>query len=358
MFARHCVLGLSLVCLALSISGCGNPMGLDSIAITPATQALTVGQTAQFTVAGTYGNANHPSTQNITSGVTWASSAPSVATVSAAGVATAVGPGTATITASATAYNGPTTSSASLSVAGTGSGSSVPEPLVSLTIIPSSITVGNLQDTGNFLAVGTFATAPFVRDLTNTVTWTSSTPDVFPVNTNNTSTVEPVGSTAGVVTAYGTGSATIIAEATGSDGTIQTATATFSCPLVLPTATTAGSCYPGSQAPALKATITIYNEGLNTTNWEITAPSATGTPDVIHCGPGWALNGGTGGSVCAAPYPIGTTVTLTAPATGAQFGGWSYNCAATGPVTAAGPNNCTVVISPSNPNVTVGAIFN
>jgi len=174
--------------------------------------------------------------------------------------------------------------------------------------------------------------------------------------------VEPVGAAAGVVTAYGSGGATIIAEATANDGSIQTATAQFNCPLVLPNPNgnppTPGSCYPGSQAPALKATITVYNEGLNTTNWEITAPSATGTPDVIHCGPGWTLNGGTGGSVCAAPYPIGTTLTLTAPSTGAAFGGWSDNCTATAPVTAAGPNSCTVTISPSNPNVTVGAIFN
>jgi hypothetical protein len=42
-----------------------------------------------------------------------------------------------------------------------------PEPLLSLTIIPSAITVGNLQDTGQFLAIGTFSTAPYVRDLTN-----------------------------------------------------------------------------------------------------------------------------------------------------------------------------------------------
>ncbi|HTC75650.1 MAG TPA: hypothetical protein VK684_08750, partial [Edaphobacter sp.] len=234
-----------------------------------------------------------------------------------------------------------------------------PEPLLSLTIIPSSITVGNLQDTGNFLAVGTFSSPPYVRDLTNSVTWLSSAPDVFPVNSNNSVTL-PVGSTAGVVTAYGNGGATIIAEATSTDGTIQTATATFNCPLALPNPNgnppTPGTCYPGSQAPALKATITVYNEGLNTTNWLVTAPSATDTPNVIHCGPGWT---GTGGSVCSAPYPIGTTVTLTAPQqTGVTFGGWSTSCTATTPVTATGPNSCTVTISPSNPNVTVGAIFN
>jgi len=549
MFARCCVRGLLLLCLGSSLVGCSNS-GLDSVQVTPASQSLTVGQTAQFTATGTYGNASHPSIQNITSLVTWTSSTPSVATVSAAGIATAVGAGTTTITASAAAFNGPTTSSATLTVTGssggvaggsivslsiipasqavaspgetsqfiaigtTSSGATVnlsnqvawsssstqiatvgattglatgvakgtstitaiytnsaggtvvtgtatftvvggttqqftaltlipgtqalsasgqtgqfialgtsgstglqedvtssaqikwtssspstvsisstglakglsagngtitavltnsdgsvvsntaavtvtltaaPEPLLSLTIIPNSITVGNLQDTGNFLAVGTFSTPPYVRDLTNSVTWLSSAPDVFPVNSNNSATL-PVGSTAGVVTAYGNGGATIIAEATSNDGTIQTATATFNCPLVLPTPTTPGSCFPGSQAPALKATITVYNEGLNTTNWLVTAPSATGTPDVIHCGPGWT---GSGGSVCSAAYPIPTTVTLTAPQQpGVTFGGWSTSCTTTTPVTPTGPNSCTVTISPTNPNVTVGAIFN
>jgi uncharacterized protein YjdB len=562
MFGRCCVRGLSLLCLGISLIGCTNPQGLDSVQVTPGTQALTVGQTAQFTAVGTYGNGNHLSTQTITSLVTWTSSAPSVATVSTSGVATAVGAGTTTITASSTAFNGPTSSSATLTVTGssgggvaggsiasiaiipgtqsvasptqtsqfiaigtTSSGATVnltnqvawsssstqiatigattglatavgqgsdtitaiynnsaggtvvtgtatfivtggttekftavsitpssqalsasgqtaqfialgtsgsgglqsnvtsspqiawissspsiasvsatglatglsagtttvtaqltnpdgtvvsnsaavtvsltaaPENLLSLAIIPSSITVGNLQDTGNFLAVGTFSTVPYVRDLTDSVTWLSSAPDVFPVNSNNSATL-PVGSTAGVVTAYGNGSATIIAEATSTDGTIQTATATFNCPLVLPNPpSTPGSCFQGSQAPALKATITVYNEGLNTTNWLVTAPSASNppTPNVIHCGPGWALDGGTGGSVCSAPYPFGpngtTTVTLTAPQqTGVAFGGWSYNCTPN-PVTPdpVGPNTCTVTISPSNPNVTVGAIFN
>jgi hypothetical protein len=161
-----------------------------------------------------------------------------------------------------------------------------------------------------------------------------------------------MGATAGIVTAYGSGSAVITAETTGSDGSIQTATATFNCPLVLPDPpTTPGSCYPGSQAPSLLATLTVYNEGLNTTNWLVTAPSATGTPNVIHCGPGSTP----GGSVCVATYPIGTNVTLTAPATGAAFGGWSSNCTNTGPITAVGPNSCTVTLTT---NDTVGAIFN
>jgi Bacterial Ig-like domain (group 2) len=355
MFACRRVFAVfSLICLGLSIAGCAVD-GLDSIQISPATQAVVVGQTAQFAVAGTYGNGSHPKTQNVTTGLTWTSSAPGVATVSSTGMATAVSAGTTTITASATGFNGLTTSSATLTVTGSSGVGVGGSTLLSLTVIPSSITVGNLQDTGQFLAIGTFSTAPTVRDLTNSpsLTWISSVPSVFPVNSNTAGTL---GATAGIVSAFGNGSASIIAKATGNDGTIQTATATFACPLVLPNPNgnppTPGSCFQGSQAPALLATLTVYNEGLNTTGWLVTAPSATGTANVLNCGPG----SGTSGSVCVATYPVGSVVTLTAPAEkGVAFGGWSYNCTPTAAITAAGPNSCTVSLTT---NDTVGAIFN
>jgi Divergent InlB B-repeat domain len=81
---------------------------------------------------------------------------------------------------------------------------------------------------------------------------------------------------------------------------------------------------------------------------------------VLHCGPGWALGGGAGGSVCTATYPVGTTITLTATqpsgATG-TFGGWSQNCGTItpNPSTAAGPNTCTITLTSDD---VVGAIFN
>ena len=563
MLARRFTPALLFACLVVA-AGCGNPSGLDSIAVSPGTQALTVGQTAQLTATGTFGNANHPSTQNINGAVTWTSSAPSVASVSASGLVTALAAGSSTVTASAAAYNGPASSSSVITVTSTGTGggtpggqvvslavipgsqsvsapgstsqflaigttsngatvnitsqvswtsssnsiatigsstglatavgagtatltaiysnsgsvvtgtatfsvsagttqkytslaitpgnqslsasgqtgqfvalatsgstgfqsdvtaspsvvwsssspsvatvsasglatgkavgtttitaeltnpdlsvvtatatiavsnSPAPEPLLSMSIVPSSITVGNLQDTGQFLAIGTFSSAPYVRDLTNSVVWLTSAPNVFPVTTNCIPTPgSPSGSTsiqcaqpsagsqnAGVASAWGTGSSTIIAEAVATDGSIQTATATFNCPLTLPNPNgnppTPGSCYPGSQASALLSTLTVYNEGTNSTNWLVTAPSATGTPNVLHCGPGSA----SGGSVCTATYPVGTTVTLTAPAGTGNFGGWSYNCTPTATVTAAGPNSCTVTLTYDD---TVGAIFN
>jgi len=346
----------------------GTTEQFTAVSITPASLALSAsGQTSQLIALGTSGSTGLLLNVTDSTQLKWSTSIPSIASVSVSGLVTGLSAGTSTITALLTNPDGSVVSNtATVAVSLT----AAPEPLLSLQIIPSSITVGNLQDTGNFLAVGTFSSPPYVRDLTSSVNWLSSAPDVFPVNSNN-SAVDP-GAAGGIVTAYGSGSATIIAEATDpTSGSIQTATATFNCPLVLPTPTSPGSCYPGSQAPALKATITVYNEGLNTTNWEVTAPSATGTPDVIHCGPGWALSGGSGGSVCVAPYPIDptghTTYTVILEAQGGAFGGWSWSCSPSDKngnpisptaITAAGPNYCTVTITPDNPNVTVGVIFN
>jgi len=310
-----------------------------------------VGQTVQFAATGTYGNSNHSSTQNITNGVTWVSSIPSVATISASGIATAVGAGTTTITAAATAYNGPVSSSSLLTVTGPisgtgGSGGSI----LSLTIIPSSVVFGSLGESAQLLAIGTFSTAPTVRDLTNSVTWLTSEPNQYPVTNNNSAAPTGGSQNGGVVSAYvasnGSVGAVITAEATDSNGSIGTATASIGCPLVLPNPpTTPGSCY--QSVPLLLATLTVYNEGLNTTTWELTALPASGTQNVITCGPA----AGSGKSVCTATYPVGTSVTITA--TGGTFGGWSSNCTNI-KITSTG-STCVI---PMSFDETVGAIFN
>jgi len=355
--------GNTLAGTAMFTVGSGSPGNggsneeFTAVTIDPTSQAVSAsGQTGQFIALATLGANGLEEDVTNSPQLTWLSSIPSVATVttglaSGNGLATGVSLGTSTITAELKNPDGSlVTSSSSVQVTLT----PAPEPLLALQIIPTSITVDNILDDGQFLAIGTYSTSPTVRDLTNSVQWLTSSPSVFPVNTNGTG-VPSGGANAGIVTAYGVGSATIIAEATdAATGSVQTATATFSCPLVLPTPTTAGSCYPGSQSSSLLSTLTIYNEGLNTTDWLVTAPSATGTPNVLHCGPGSA-GAGLGGSVCVATYPVGTTVLLTAPAGQGAFGGWSYNCVPTSGVTAAGPNTCQVTLTFDD---TVGAIFN
>jgi len=353
----------------------GSSEKYTAVTLVPGSESVSAaGQTGQFIALATSGTTGLDVDVTNSPQTTWSSSVPSIASVTSGlpsgnGVITGSAAGSTTITAE---VKNPDGSIVSANGTVNATLTAPPEPLLSLTIIPSTITVGNLQDTGNFLAIGTFSSSPYVEDLTNTVTWISSAPQDFPVSSNN-SGANP-GAPGGIVTAYGDGNATIIAEATypttGLQGLVQTATATFNCPLVLPDPNsvppTPGSCFVGSEASGLLVTLTIYNEGLNTTNWLVTAPSATNTPNVIHCGPGWAANGNSGGSVCTATYPLGSTITLTAPAqSGVAFGGWSYNCTtiSPNPSTAAGPNSCTITLGNApngtdNSNVTVGAIFN
>jgi len=343
----------------------GTTQQFTAVTILPSSQTLSsLGQTAQFIALATSGTTGLQ--QEVTSSpqLKWNSSVPAAGSIGATGLAKDLAAGTSTITAVLTNSDGSVVSNAATL---TTTLTAAPQDLLSLTIIPSSIGVLNLQGTGQFLAIGTFATPPYVRDITNSATWITTAPNVFPVTTNNSAAPTSGSQNGGVASAFGSGGATIVAEAIGSDGTIQTATATFNCPLVLPDLTAhppvPGSCFPGSQASALLSTLTVYNEGLNTNtnkNWYVTAPSDTNTQNVLHCGPGYT---GSGGSVCTETFPVGAVVHLTAQ--GAAFGGWSQNCTPTDknfvPLTAppfwtaAGPNYCTVTLTSDD---TVGAIFN
>jgi hypothetical protein len=319
------------------------------------------------------------------------------------------------------------------------------EPLLSISVLPTSITIPDLLGTGQYLAYGTFSTAPTSLDITNgfyhagfpnatctgadaaadtaaaaadaaanlpvtnlpftecsfvPVTWVTTAPYIFPIDSASGAT----GATGGLVTAEGDGTDDIYAVATNPDSTlVYSSIVTFNCPLVAPTyatiTTTApngttttttdftkllnpGSCNALTIGDSLLSTLTVFNTGVNTSNWLITAPSATGTPDVIHCG-GTTEQATQEGSVCTASYPDGTIITLTAPTeTGVQFGGWSDTCDpppfATytspnpNPPTLTGPNTCTIqlggvcTINPysgtpvctDSSNVSVGAVFN
>jgi hypothetical protein len=368
------------------VVGCGSSSQIDSITVSPATLTFTsVGSTAtgQLTATGTINHGIHPSTtENVTNLVTWSSSSSPIATVGPkTGIVTAMGPGVAVITATMNGFTGVLSSSATVTVSlATGTGG---ESLVSIAVLPSTLTVDNLLGTGQFLAYGTFSTPPLVMDITNgfshvgfppsctaepcpfvPVTWVSGFQNIFPV----TSSGAP-GATGGLVTAVGSGTDDVYAVAANPDGTVvYSASSTFNCPLALPSGNSDGTCNSETIAPSLLVTLTVYNQGLDQTNWLVTAPSATGTADVIRCGPGWAAEGNTSPSVCTATYPVNTNgqptvITLTAtqtPGSVGTFGGWSWDCTPNpNPPTAAGPNSCAVELGTVNfSDVSVGVIFN
>src|SRR5207248_9490608 len=147
------------------------PALLLSIAVTPANPSIPKGTTRQFIATGTYSDA---STLDITSSVTWVSSNPAVATITVAGLATGAAQGTSQISATSGGVTGNTT----LTVG--------PAVLVSIAVTPAnpSIAKGTTQQ---FTATGTYSDGS-IQNLTNSVSWASSTTSVATVTSGGLAT--------------------------------------------------------------------------------------------------------------------------------------------------------------------------
>ena len=147
------------VCSATPALAATSTLTLSSIAVTPASPAyITVYSTQQFIATGTYSDG---STADITSQVTWTTSAPAIATISS-GLATGAAGGVTYITAS---LSGVTSNSVPLTVL-------APAPtLFSIAVTPalSGVAIGN---TRQFIATVTYWNGVTV-DITSQATWTS-----------------------------------------------------------------------------------------------------------------------------------------------------------------------------------------
>jgi len=358
----------------------GTTEEVTALAVFPGTQALIQSQQTQFFVLGTQGDSGLQVDE--TSAVEWSSSNTDVATVGTSGngtpgLATAVGAGTATITAK---FTNPDKSvviaTADLSV----TIGAAQEPLLSIQIVPGDVTVSNKGMTAQYLAFGTYSTSPTIRDITNSVTWISTLPEVASINSCGSGPGANCGSStsggasggipgeyAGVATSLGyTGNSVIYAidNTTNPDGTVVLSNPqTFTCKDAL-----AQVCIQTVPTPQF-ATVTVFIQGAQTapSGEYVTAPSDTGTPDLIHCGQQYT---GSGGQVCTGTYEVGSKVTLTENlAAGSKyFGGWSTGSGCVDPSTGtpltpaqlATSTTCTVSVNGQaglNGNLSVGVIF-
>ena len=161
---------------------------LQSIGVTPTAPSVAKGSPVQLTATGTYSDS---STQDITTQVTWASSATTVATISDAagskGLASTVGVGTSNITAALSGKTGGTTLTVTAAT------------LQSISVTPAtpSRPVGI---TLAFTATGIF-TDGTTQNLTTQVTWSSSSTGV--------ATVSNAAGSIGVATTVAPGNTTI-----------------------------------------------------------------------------------------------------------------------------------------------------
>ncbi len=155
----------------LLLSGCGGGGGggstrVQSIAVTPRSPSITVGNTEQFMATATYSDGH---TADISSSATWSSAMMSVGTVTTAGLATGAGRGTSVITASMDGASGDSTLFVSA--------------LQGISINPSQ----GLLDTGatfQFIANGAYddTTYQHTENISSAVTWSSSVPSVATVS--------------------------------------------------------------------------------------------------------------------------------------------------------------------------------
>jgi uncharacterized protein YjdB len=154
--------------------------GLLSIAVTPANSSIAVTTTQQFIATGTYSD---NSTQNLTSQVTWASSVPSIATISTSGptmgLVSALSAGNTTISA----------------ILGTVSGSTVltvtPATPTLIVVTPPNPTLA-LGLSQQFTATGTFSDGT-TQDVTSVAHWHSSSGSVASITVSGLATASNLG---------------------------------------------------------------------------------------------------------------------------------------------------------------------
>jgi hypothetical protein len=162
------------------------PAALVLIAVSPANGTVPSGESLQFSATGTYSDG---SSKQLNSGVQWSSADPSVATITAAGVASGVSMGGSNITATV----GNVAGTAALTVTGAA--------IVALNIQPSAVSMV-LGSSRQLRAIASFSDGT-TQDVTATAIWSATQPAIASVNSR------------GLVTANRVGSTTIMASASG-----------------------------------------------------------------------------------------------------------------------------------------------
>jgi hypothetical protein len=165
---------------------------LASVAVTPANASIAAGETQPFTATGTYSDG---SAQNLTNAATWTSSGPAIASVSPSGAAVALAVGTATISATAGSFTG----TASLTV--------TPPVVIGLNVVPATLSMV-LGSSRQLQAIATLSDGT-TQDMTGTVAWSSTDPNIATVSSGGLASAAQVGST------------TILAQSNGLTGSAQ-----------------------------------------------------------------------------------------------------------------------------------------
>lgn len=259
--------------ISASASVTVTPAVIASVAVTPPNPSIPAGFSQQFTAIGTFTDS---STQDITNTATWISSSGTVATVSAAGLATSLTPGNSTITATLGSVSGSSALQVTTAI------------LQTIVVSPQNVQVTSgttvqLSATGHYSDNST-------QDLTTVATWSSSD-----------STTASVDST-GVVSGRKPGTVTIKATQSGISGTTTVTIANHTLQAII--VTPANPTLSAGQTQQFTATAYF----LDGTTQDITKSahwSSSASNDAT-------INSGqTGGGLCTAKAAGTATITAT-----------------------------------------------
>ncbi len=186
---------LLIIGVLIPITSCTSSPSLTSIAVTPnAVNFGGQGVTSQLTAIGNYTHPGHPPiTKDITDQVTWATSADQCVTVTKTGYITSGGNVCSgiLISASMPGFNGLITGTMTVNVTqpsgGSGGGGTGNVDVTTIAIIPTSQSVQSPGETAQFLAIGTASNGATVN-LTNLVTWASSSVQIATITAGGTAT--------------------------------------------------------------------------------------------------------------------------------------------------------------------------
>jgi len=254
---------------------------LVSIQVTPPNPSTSVGAAQSFTATGTFSDSSQ---QNLTSSVTWTSSTSGVATISSNGITTSVGPGQTTITATAGSVIGSTTLNVNSAI------------LTSIAVSPSAPTIA-LGAVQQFIATGTFSDGS-KQNLTNSVTWNSSSSTV--------ATVAAGGAASGV----GSGQTSITATLGSVIGTASLTVTTANLAAIQVSPQSSSIIIGGTQQFSATA---VYSNGTtaNITSSATWTSSSTTVATMSTSTLGLASSTGTGTTTITASYGgLSTSTTL------------------------------------------------
>ena len=292
------------------------PAAVTSLTVTPDAHTLTRGQTRALTPVMVRPSAAPAAT------LTYGTTDPDVATVSATGVITANAPGTATITITATAPGNTNFAAATLSA------------FVAVTVVPAVASVQVTPGTATILPGNTVQLATTVRDSTGAeltgrpVVWTTSSSAVATV------------SATGLVTAIAVGTATITATSGGVPGTVTITVSPLPQAVTSVTISPTAVSLPVGRTSALSPVVTQPSGAANasvtygTTTPGVATVSAAGL--ILAVGPGTA------------------TITITATAV-ANTGFSAASKTATVTVTVTPVPVATVSVAPADASILAGS---